>query len=81
VGSLVSGKQYNEAADMFLSSFQTWPALGAGLIFLTSVILLAWPARRAREGHVPDSYFVPHHPHHPNHPDHPSPEAAHVKGA
>ena len=49
VGLAVSQKMYNDAADQFLSSFQSAPAVGAGVIFLVSVILLAWPARRARD--------------------------------
>jgi hypothetical protein len=58
VGDLVRDKQINEAADMFLNSFQSWPAIGAGAIFLVSVILLAWPARRAKEKQSPVYYPI-----------------------
>jgi hypothetical protein len=49
VGDLVESKQYTAAADTFLASFQSWAAVGAGVIFLASIVLLAWPPRRAKE--------------------------------
>jgi hypothetical protein len=56
VGALVSHKAYNEAADMFLDSFKSAPAIGAGVIFFVSVILLAWPARRANDASPAPTY-------------------------
>jgi hypothetical protein len=77
VGALVSHKAYNEAADMFLNSFQSAPAVGAGLIFLASVILLAWPARRAKD--LPPAAWAPPVPQPPV--DSSSAAPATVKGA
>ena len=46
-----------KAADKFLNSFQSAPALVAGVVFLVSVILLAWPARRPKDVSSSPAYY------------------------
>jgi hypothetical protein len=57
IGLAMSQKAYDAAADPLLKSFQSWPAIGAGAIFLVSVMLLAWPARRAKDASSSSAYY------------------------
>jgi hypothetical protein len=56
IGTMISQKQYDGAAETFLNSFQTPQAVFAGVIFLLSIMILAWPARnRNRAASAPSS--------------------------
>ena len=59
VGLVVSHKQYAEAADLVLQNLRTEHAVFAGVIFIVSIIILAWPPRKAGRSVAPHTGVAP----------------------
>jgi hypothetical protein len=59
VGLVVSHKQYAEAADLVLQNLRTEHAVFAGVIFIVSIIILAWPPRKAAASAAPHAGVAP----------------------